>query len=399
MVGPKNWLSQVVAVAKLNLQTILERKGASAAAAFGIAGVVAVLVGVLSIAQGFVRTLAVSGRPDVAVVLRGGSDTEMMSLFGGEAARLIGDSENVARSDHGPLVSPELFVIIDLPKRSTGTDANVPLRGVEPVAFEVHDEIEFVEGRQFVSGHNEIIVGIGAVAQFIGLDLGSKIQVGTDEWTVVGHFRANGGVAESEVWTDASVLQSVYQRGNSYQSIYVKLTSPEAFGKFKVDLSANPRLNVKVLRQSDYYAAQSTIVSNLIHKLGTVIAGLMAVGAVFGALNTMYTAVAARRREIATLRALGFGGAPVVISVLIESLLLAGVGGVIGAAVAYYCFDGLRAATLNWNSLSQVAFAFAVTPGLLVQGIGWALAIGLIGGLFPAVRAARLPIARALQEL
>ena len=398
MINSTNWLAQCDAVIRLSLQTILERKGASAAAAFGIAGVVTVLIGVLSIAQGFVRTLAVSGRPDTAVILRGGSDTEMMSLFGNEASRIIEECQNVARSNRGALVSPELFVIIDLPKKDTRTDANVPLRGVEPMAFEVHDEIQFVGGRRFEPGRNEIIAGIGAVAQFAGLGLGSQVSVGRDKWTVVGHFRAGGGVAESEIWTDASVLQDVYQRGSSYQSIYARLSSPAAFGKLKEELAANPRLNVKVLRQSEYYAAQSKIVSDLIHKLGTVIGGLMAVGAIFGALNTMYTAVAARRREIATLRALGFGGAPVVISVLIESLALAAMGGAFGAIIAYFAFDGIQSATLNWNSMSQVAFAFAVTPDLLARGIGWALAIGLIGGLLPAIRAARLPVARALQD-
>jgi putative ABC transport system permease protein len=393
------WLSQIRSVTALSLQTITERKGASTAAAFGIAGVVAVLVGVLSIAEGFVHTMTASADPSTAIVMRSGSDTEMMSLLVGDEPRLIGDTEGVAQSVHGFLASPELFVIINLPKRSSHTEAHVPLRGVEQIAFRVHAELEFVGGRPFESGRNEVIVGVGAAHQCTGLDLGSKLQVGRNEWTVVGVFRAKGGIAESEIWTDARVLQGVYQRGNSYQSVYVKLTSPAAFETFQENLARNPRLNVKVLRQSEYYAEQSRLVSNLINTVGILIASVMALGAVFGALNTMYTAVSARTREIATLRALGFRGILVALSVLIESLGLATAGGTLGAVVAYFAFDGFRTATLNFQSMSQVAFAFAVTPELLVQGIVWALLIGLIGGLSPALRAARLPIARALHEI
>ncbi len=399
MAGPINWLSQIASITKVSLQTLVERKGAAAAAAFGIAGVGAVLVGVLSIAQGFRRTMTVSGTPDTAIVLRGGSDTEMVSILMGEETRIIADFPGVARSEQGPKAAAELFVIINLPKRSTGTDANVPLRGVQPSAFHVHDEVKIVEGRRFEPGQNEIIVGLGAAREFAGLDLGAKIRVGRNEWSVVGIFTANGGVSESEIWTDAGVLQPAYQRGNSFQSVYVKLTSPGAFQTFKDAATTDPRLNVKVVRQSEFYAEQSTMIYNLITGLGSLVAGLMGIGAVFGALNTMYTAVSARTREIATLRALGFGGGAVIISVLFESLLLALAGGTVGAASAYFAFDGYRAATLNWQSFSQVAFAFAVTPRLLAEGMAYAALIGLIGGFFPAVRAARLPVATALREL
>jgi len=323
----------------------------------------------------------------------------MMSIVMGEEARIIGDAPGVARSDRGPLVSPELFVIINLPKRSTGTDANVPLRGIEPGAFEVHDAVRITEGRRFEPGRSEVMVGVGAAAEFAGLDLGAKLKVGRNEWTVVGIFSAGGGLSESEIWTDASVLQGAYQRGNSFQTVQAKLRSPQAFQEFKDALTSDPRLNVKVVRQTDYYLEQSSAVYRLITGLGTLVASLMAVGAVFGALNTMYTAVSTRTREIATLRALGFGSGPVVISVLVESVFLALLGGALGGGLAYFVFDGYRAATMNWQSFSQVAFAFDVTPSLLVQGIVYATVIGLIGGLFPAVRAARLPIARALREL
>jgi len=399
MAGPLNWLSQIASVTKVSLQTIIERKGAAAAAAFGIAGVVAVLIGVLSIAQGFRHAMTASGAPDTAIVLRSGSDTEMVSILMGEETRIIGDLPGVARSEEGPKVSAEMFVIINLPKRSTGTDANVPLRGVQAAALKVHDEVKIVEGRRFAPGQNEVIVGLGAAKEFAGLDLGARLKVGRNEWTVTGIFTANGGLSESEIWTDVGVLQPAYQRGNSFQSVYVKLTSPAAYRQFKDAATTDPRLNVKVVRQSEFYAEQSTMIYNLITGLGTLVAGLMGIGAVFGALNTMYSTVSARTREIATLRALGFGGGPVVISVLLESLLLALAGGAVGAALAYLAFDGYRAATLNWQSFSQVAFAFRVTPQLLAQGIIYAALIGLIGGLLPAIRAARLPVATALREL
>ena len=392
------FLSQIFAVTEFNVRTLPERKGASAAALFGIAGVVAVLVGVLSIAQGFRHAMSVSGKPDTAVVLRSGADTEMMSGLSRDITRIVADSEGVARNASGPMASAELFVIINLPKVGTGKDANVPLRGVERAAFDVRDDVAIIEGRPFEWGKNEVIVGVGANREFVGLDLGATIPVGRESWNVVGLFSSNGGIAESEIWTDAGVLQPAYRRGNSFQAVYAKLESPGAFQDFKDRLTTDPRLNVKVVRQTDYYAEQSTMIYNMITGLGTLVAGLMGVGAVFGALNTMYSAVSSRTREIATLRALGFSGGPVVVSVLLEALVLALVGGVIGAGLAYFVFDGFRAATINWQSFSQVAFAFDVTPGLLVEGIVYAALIGLVGGLFPAIRAARLPIATALRE-
>jgi putative ABC transport system permease protein len=394
-----NWLSQIFALSEFNVRTLPQRAGASASAVFGIAGVVAVLVGVLSIAEGFRYAMNVSGKPDTAIVMRSGADSEMMSGLSRDDTRVIADVEGVARGEGGgALASSELFVIINLPKRSTGTDANVPLRGVERAAYEVRGDVRIVEGRPFEWGRNEVVVGRGAATEFAGLDLGAKIPVGKENWDVVGIFEANGGIAESEIWTDAGVLQPAYRRGDTFQAVYARLENPEAFQGFKDRLTTDPRLNVKVIRQTDYYADQSTQLYNLITRLGTLIAALMGVGAVFGALNTMYSAVSARTREIATLRALGFGSAPVVISVLLEALLLALVGGVVGSTVASLAFDGFRAATINFQSFSQVAFAFAVTPALLVKGIVYSVVIGLIGGFFPALRAARLPIAAALRE-
>ncbi len=393
------WFSQAAAITLVNLRTIKERKGAALAAAFGIAGVVAVFVAVLSIGVGFRRTLAVSGSPDTAIVLRGGSDSEMVSGLLHQDTRVIADTPGILRTAQGPAASSELFVVVDVPKRSTGTAANVPLRGVQPAAFVVRDRVKIVSGRRFEPGKNEIIVGKAALEQFAGLDLGSTLRWGENTWTVVGIFTADGAVSESELWCDASVLQPAYRRGDTFQSVYAKLTSPAAFTAFKDTLTTDPRLDVKVVREDEYFASQSQALSAIINFLGTLIAGLMAVGATFGALNTMYTAVASRTREIATLRALGFGAGPVVVSILVESLLLALAGGLVGAIAAYFAFNGYKASTINFQSFSQVAFAFAVTPPLLVGGIVIALLMGLIGGIFPAIRAARMPVITALREL
>ena len=399
MAGPINWLSQIVSVTKFGLLGIPQRLGSVAAAVFGIAGVVTVLVGVLSIAAGFRRAMEVSGSDDAAIVLRSGADSEMVSGLSRESTRIIADAPGVARTTEGPLASAELFVIINLPKRSTGSDVNVPLRGIERAAFRVHGQVKIVQGRTFEPGKNEVIVGTGAAREFGGLEVGRTIQVGRYTWPVVGVFEAAGATAESEIWTDATVLQAAYNRGDSFQSVSVRLASPDTFTAFKDALTADPRLNVKVMRQTDYYADQSTMLTKLITTLGYLVAALMAVGAVFGALNTMYSSVSARTREIATLRALGFGGGAVVVAVMLESVALALLGGGGGAAVAYVVFNGFRAATMNWQSFSQITFAFAVTPQLLVQGIVLATLIGLIGGFLPAVRAARQPIAAALREL
>ncbi len=299
----------------------------------------------------------------------------------------------------GPLASPELFVTLNLPKRSTGTDANVPLRGVEPAAFQVRNEVRIIEGRAFEPGRNEIIAGVGAAREFEGIKLGTRHRWGENEWEIVGIFEANGTLIESELWCDAKVLQPAYRRGSSFQVVNVKLESAEAFEEFKDTLSTDPRVNVKAVRETDFYAEQSTADFAMIMTLGVIIAVMMSVGAVFGALNTMYSAVVARTREIAVLRALGFKASPVVISVMVESLLLALIGALVGGGLAYLAFDGFQAATMNWQSFSQVAFAFRVTPLLLIIGVAWALLLGLIGGIFPAIRAALLPVAQALREL
>jgi putative ABC transport system permease protein len=393
-----NWFSQIASVTWFGIRTIPQRKGASIAAACGIAGVVLVFVGVLSIATGFRKAMTSTGRKDIALVLRDGARNEMSSGLSRDDVRVIKDAPGLARENGEPLASAELFVIINIPKRSTGTDANVPFRGVEAVGPAVRGDIKIVQGRMFERGKNEVIAGVSAAREFAGLDVGSTIKLGKTEWHVVGIFSANGGMAESEMWTDTTALQGAYQRGDSYQTVYARLASPETFREFKDALTSNPRIKVSVDRQDEFYAEESSITTQFISVLGTIIAAMMAVGALLGALNTMYNAVAARGREIATLRALGFGATPVVFSVLLESLTLALAGGIVGGTAAYVAFDGYSAATMNFQTWSQVAFAFAVTPALLIQAIVGAAVIGLLGGFLPAIRAARLPIAAALRE-
>jgi putative ABC transport system permease protein len=392
------FFAQTAALIGFNIRTLPARTGSTAAAVAGIAGVVAVLVGLLSIGQGFQRTMTVAGSPDTVFVLRTGADSEMSSILTRDEARIIAEAPGVARKNDKALVSPELFVIVNLPKRSTGTDANVPMRGVEQAAFDVRDELKIVEGRTFAPGRNEVIVGRSAQLQFAGLDLGSELLFGQNRWKVVGIFEADGSITESEIWCDAAVLAPAYHRGSSYQNAVVRLASPGSFSTFKDALTSDPRVSLKIVRESDYYAEQSQMLVKIVNFLAGIVTTLMGLAAIFGALNTMYTAVAARAREIATLEAIGFRGAPIVLSVLVESIVLALIGGVIGAFFAWLVFDGVRTATLNWQTFSQVAFAFEVNAALLVRGIVSAVAIGVIGGLFPAIRAARLPVAVALRE-
>jgi putative ABC transport system permease protein len=392
-------LVQAAAVTALNLRTLTGRLASSGVAVVGMAGVVAVLVSVLSIAEGIRATMANTGSPDSAIVLRTGSDTEMTSILVRDDIVVVKDAPEIARSSTlGPLASAELYVGIDLVKASTGTTANASLRGVEPAAFGIRT-FKMIKGRPFEPGRNELVVGRAAAAEYRGLDVGTQIKLGQNVWQIVGIFDAGGTVPDSELWCDAGVLAPLYRRGNSRQAVYVRLTSPEAFTPFKDRLTADPRVKLKIMREREYYAGQSELISGTIVFIGGVIGVLMGVGALFVAIITMYSAVAARTREIATLRALGFRGGPVVISVLAESMMLALIGGGLGAAVAYFAFNGYEAATMNWQNMSTVAFAFRVTPSLLALGVGWALVLGLLGGLFPAIRAMRLPIVTALREL
>jgi putative ABC transport system permease protein len=394
-----NWLVQTLAVTALNLRTVPQRLASSAVAIVGIAGVVVVLVSVLSIAAGFTAAMRDSGSPARALVMRSGADSEMTSGISGPEVEIIRQAPGMRRDGQAALASAELYVIIDLPKRSTNSAANVPMRGIEAAALPVREEISLVEGRMLEFGTTEVVVGRGASAQFAGLTIGSEITSGQNTWKVVGIFEADGGVAETEIWCDARVLQGAYRRGNTFQSVLARLESTGDFDTFRDWLTSNPQLNVQVRRETEYYAQQSRALSGLIQGVGFGIAALMGIGAVFGAILTMYTAVSTRSREIATLRALGFNTTSVVVSVLAESLALAAIGGVIGGLAAYAAFNGYQTSTMNFQTFSQVAFAFRVTPELLALGLVYALLMGLIGGLLPAVRAARLPIPTALREL
>jgi len=393
------WIRQTVAIMALGIRTIPRRLGASIVALIGIAGVVVVFVSVLSIGEGFRAALVDAGSPSRAIVMRNGSESEMTSGLSGPETDIVKEGPGLAISSNRPLAAAELYVIIDLNKRSTGSPANVPIRGIEPASIEIRPEVTIVDGRPLQFGTNEAIVGRAALQQFSGIELGSEYNSKQMKLKVVGVFASHGSVAESEIWCDARVLQSAYRRGNSYQSVLAKLDSPASFNTFRDWLTTNPQLNVTVKRESDYYAAQTQVMTNLINGIGYTIASLMGVAAVFGAILTMYTAVATRTREIATLRALGFNTGSVLVSVLGESMTLAAIGGIAGGLLAYVGFNGYQTSTMNFQTFSQVAFAFAVTPGLLIQGLSYALLMGFIGGLAPAWRAARLPIPSALREL
>jgi len=393
------FFTQIFSVAWLSIRTIRERLGSSAVAVVGIAGVVIVFVAVLSIAEGFSRTMQTAGAADRAIIMRGGADSEMTSGLAGDAVEIMKQAPGIRRESQRPAFSPELYVMVDLPKRSTQTPANVPLRGVTEEVLKVRYDAKIVEGQMLTFGTNEIVAGRAAAGQFMGLAVGSTLTTGQATWKVVGIFEAGGSVSETELWGDAHTLQGAFRRNNSYQSALARLETPGSYKTFKDWLTSNPQLNVSVVPETEYYAAQSEVLTSLIRTVGVGIAVLMGFGAVFGAILTMYTAVSTRTREIATLRALGFNTTSVVISVLAESLALGAVGGVAGGVLAYVAFNGYETSTINFQTFSQVAFAFAVTPWLLAQGLAYALIMALVGGLLPALKAARLPIASALRQL
>ena len=394
------WLRQTLAVMALNIRTIPARLSASLVAIVGIAGVVVVFVSVLSIAAGFSAAMQGSGSRNRALVMRSGADSEMTSGLSGAEVDIIRQAPGLARNGQNTLTSAEIYVIIDLPKKSApASSANVPMRGIEPFGMTVRQEVSLVEGRMFRFGTNEVIAGRGARGQFMNLNLGDTVVSGQNRWDVVGIFAAGGGVSETEIWCDVRTLQGAYRRGNTYQSLLAGLETPDTFDTFRDWLTSNPQLHVSIRRENEYYAGQSQTLTRLIQTVGYAIAGLMGVGAIFCAILTMYTAVATRSREIATLRALGFNASSVVVSVLAESMALGAIGGIIGGTAAYLGFNGYQTSTINFQTFSQVAFAFRVTPSLLGMGLFYALAMGAIGGLLPAIRAARLPIPSALREL
>jgi putative ABC transport system permease protein len=360
---------------------------------------VGVFVAMLSLARGFKATLVSSGSEDNAIIMRAGATSEMTGGVTLDTVKIIQDEPGIARSADGPLVTAEVVLVAPIPLISTGTDANVEVRGVSKNVLEIRKNIKIVEGRMFTPGLTEVIVGKNANASYAGLTLGNTVSLGTVHWKVVGIFDAGGSAFDSDVWGDARLIGPAFNRPDTYfQSITVHLTSKDAFQQLKDAATADPRLNVDVTREIDYYSKQSSRLTALITVLGGLVAAVMAIGAVFGALNTMYSAVAERGREIATMRALGFGGPSVVFSFVVEALLIAGVGGVIGC-IAVLPLNGLTTGAMNLQTFSHVAFAFKITPELLAKGVVFALTMGLVGGLLPAIRAARLPVATALREL
>jgi putative ABC transport system permease protein len=395
------WLKQTVAVMLLNLRMLPGRLGSSSVAIIGIAGVVVIFVSVLSISEGFYAAMTGAGSTGRALILRGGSDTEMTSGLPGTQTRVVKEAPGIRREGTIPVASAETYVVIDVPKKSTpDSPANVPMRGIESTAMQTRNEISIVEGRMFRFGTNEVIAGKAASRQFINLNVGDTIVSGVNRWPVVGLFEADGGVAETEIWCDAHILQGVYGNVGNFNSVLATLDSPESFNTLHDWLMTNPQTDgLTVMRENEYYASRSEMMTRLINTLGFGIASLMGIGAIFGAVLTMYTAVSARTREIATLRALGFNTTSVVVSVLTEAMMLGVIGGVVGGGAAYLAFNGFETSTMNFQTFSQVAFAFRVTPRLLLSGLVYALSIGLIGGLLPAIRAARLPITSALREL
>lgn len=385
-----------LAATTIGIASLPQRWGASLVIVIGIAGVVGVLVAMLAMGAGFERTLTQTGSEDTAIMLRGGSQAETNSVITRDQVPLLENLPGIARDADGrPMVSPELSQVVNLTTRADGTDANAQLRGVGDAAWRLRPQLKIVEGRRFATGKRELVVGQGAQRQYVGLDVGQRLKLANQQWTVVGIF-ASGDAHDSELWADAQTLASTYQR-TAYQSVTVKLAGKDGFAQFKAALAADPRLKLDVLTTRDYYAKQSEGLTKLINILGTVIGTIMAIGAVFGALNTMYAAVAGRAREIATMRALGFRGLPVVVAVMLETMLLALLGGILGAGLAWLIFNNYSVATLSAN-FSQVMFQFQVSPELLWTGLKWALGIGLVGGLFPALRAARLPVTTALRS-
>ncbi len=383
-------IGQIFQITLLSLRNLPSRLGSSSVIVVGIGGVVGVLVAILAMAKGFEASMSRAGQPDRAIVMRGGSTSELSSGMGASEMAVVGSWSEVTAA------SGELYLVADVPKRSNQSLANLAIRGVEQAAFEIRPEVSIVEGRPFVTGRTEMIAGRGAVAEFEGVETGSTIELRNSTWTIVGMFEADGSVYESELWADLATAQSIFRREGGVSSMRVRLASPDVASVLSQRMEDDPRLDLTLTGEDEYFRNQSQQLTTLIETFGYGVAAIMAVGAIFAALNTMYSAVSTRTVEIATLRALGFSGTPVVASVVLEALLLAILGGVIGAAVAYFGFNGWTVSTLG-GSFSQVAFDFAVTPELLVSGIVWAVGLGLIGGLFPAVRAARLPITTALR--
>ena len=382
-----------------NLRSVRARWVSAVVAVLGIAGTVGVFVAMMALAHGFKATLVSSGSVDNAIVRRAGASGEIDGSVNLDQVKVIEDAPGVAHDGGTPLVSPEVVVLAAFPLKSTGTDANVQVRGVTPVVQQVRPNVKIVQGQFFQPGLSELIVGKYAEESYAGFGLGNTLKFGGGTWKVVGIFDAGGSAFDSEVWCDGSVLAQTYDRPpNIFQSVTLRMTSPSAFQGLKDSLTSDPRLTVQVDRERAYYDRESQALTMIITVLGFLVAGVMGVGAVFGALNTMYSMISERSREIATIRAIGFGSLSVTLSFIFEALLISLIGGIVGCLLVLR-LNGVTTSTMNWQTFSHVAFAFMITPGLIATGIGFALLMGLIGGTGPAIRAATRPIAGALREL
>jgi putative ABC transport system permease protein len=391
-------LSHTIAVTRINVKSIPERWAPTLVIVIGLAGVVAVFTALLSMATGFESTLRATGRTDVAIVLRGGSQTELNSAFDRDSIDLIKQAQGVqAGADGKPVASAEMMVIAELLRGDGTKDASsITVRGVDPEGFALRPQLKVVEGRNFTPGLRELIVGRGITRQFTGVELGKVIRMRGSDWTVVGIFES-GDANESELWTDINVARNTFARTGS-SSVRLALDGPDSLDKVRTSLSSDPRLTVDVMNEQDYFSSQTKQFRQTIGTVAGVVTIIMALGAVFAALNSMYAAVATRSKEIATLRAIGFGGVPVLLSVMIEALLLALVGGLLGAAIAYVLFNNVSVSTMG-QSFTQVVFNFRVTPELVARGLMISIVIGMIGGLLPAIRAAHQPVTTGLREL
>lgn len=389
-------LREPLSLLALNVRSWRVRPVATGVAVVGFMIVVLVFAGIFSIERGYKATTNATGSPNVALVMLPGAHGEMESSIPETSEGIIATAPGIAEDNHHPLVAAEYLDIVNIPKRSNGAPTDVAVRGVAPTMFAIQPQIRIMAGRRFKPGLNEIIVGRRAAQEFKGLQLGDTVRWSRTPWKVVGIFSSDGDIHESEIWTGLHALQNADGGAGHVAAVYAKLVSPDAFGAFKATIEHDPRLHVVAYRESRFFAQQAAGLSRFITSVGALIALLMGAGAVVGAVNIMYSTISARAPEIATLRAIGFHPGPTFTAVLAEGMLLGLLGGAIGVCVAYVLFNGHRASTLN--GYTQVVFHFSVSMPLLAASLGFALAMGLIGGVFPAIRAARLPVAVALRE-
>ncbi len=386
------FIRQIGAVTKINLLSLPQRLWMSLSAVVAIAFVVFVLLGALALGNGFQQALNSSGSEDIAIILReGSSGGEINSTLTREQQQLIEVGPGIAKDSAGkPMVSPELYIVVDGIKKSTQTKANLPLRGVGLAALSARKGIKISQGRMFAPGSNEVIIGAGILKEFDGFALGQSKKFGANTWKVVGVFEAGGSVFESELWGDLQVVQSLFNRGSTVQTMRLRLAAPSTISQLQAYAKADPRLKLDIKSEKQYYADQAKTSNNLVI-IGLALAGIMSAGALAGALNTMYSSVAAQSSSIATLRTIGFGGGSAFVGTLIESFVLSIIGALLGSALAYAYFNGMSASTLG-GSFTQVVFNLSLSPPQLVQGTLLATFLGFLGGVFPAVRAARQPI-------